>query len=152
MGAVGYAWRVANDYLEMVWKSSGYPEDPVPDVGQGAHWMSEHAPRAGEQIKAGGSAFRRSIAEAEREVAAAIRLLAHKGISAVRTAWQRDPEIMAGLAVLGVYEQQLIAGLAAFRMGKPGLGALVKLARRRGLDDREWAHLHDVLDAFSAPA
>jgi hypothetical protein len=37
-------------------------------------------------------------------------------------------------------------------MGKPGLGALVKLARRRGLDDREWAHLHDVLDAFSAPA
>jgi hypothetical protein len=114
MGAVGYAWRVANDYLEMVWKSSGYPEDPVPDVGQGAHWMSEHAPRAGEQIKAGGSAFRRSIAEAEREVAAAIRLLAHKGISAVRTAWQRDPEIMAGLAVLGVYEQQLMAGLARF--------------------------------------
>jgi hypothetical protein len=144
--------KIINDYLKTVWTSSGHPDDPVPDAGQGAHWMSEHAPRAWEQIKAGGSAFRRSVAEAEKEVSAAMRLLAGKGIGAVRTAWQRDPEIMAALAVLGVYERQLVAGVAAFRMGKPGLGALVKLARRGGLDDREWAHLHDVLDAFSAPA
>jgi hypothetical protein len=141
----------ASDYLEDAWRSSGYPEQPVPDVGQGAHWIRQNAPRAWDQIKAGGSAFRHHVLEQEREVVAAVRLLSTKGIAAVRTAWHKDPEILAALAVLCVYEPQLLAVVAAWEVGVPGIRALAKLAYRRGLDDREWAHLHDVLDAF-APA
>jgi hypothetical protein len=146
---VARAWRRANDYLESAWASCGYPEEPMPDVGQGAHWMIRNAPRAWEQIKAGGSAFRRSVAEAEHEIAAAGRLLARKGIAAVRVTWQRDPEIMAAVAVLGVYEPQLIGAVAAYKLTPPAVSAIKKLARKHVLDDREWAHMHDALDAFA---
>jgi hypothetical protein len=139
----------ANDYLALAWRSSGYPEEPIPDVGQGAHWLSQNAPRAWDQIKAGGSAFRGFVVEHEKEIVAAVALLSRKGIAAVRTAWHKDPEIMAALAVLGVYEPHLLGVVAAYKVGKPGVTALAKLTCKRGLDDREWAHLHDVLDAFA---
>jgi hypothetical protein len=139
----------ANDYLELAWRSSGYPEEPAPDFGQGVHWISQNAPRAWDQIKAGGSAFRGFVVEQEREIVAAVRLLSGKGIAAVRTAWYTDPEIRGALAVLGVYEHQLRAVVAAHKVGKPGISALAKLTSKRGLDDREWAQLHDVLDAFA---
>jgi hypothetical protein len=145
------AWKRASTYLEATWASCGYPDEPVPDVGQGAHWMIQNAPRAWHQIKAGGSSFRRSVAEAEHEVAEAVRLLARKGIAAVRVTWHRDPEIMAAVAVLGLYEPQLLGAVAAYKLGPHAIAALKKLARRHGLDDREWGHIHDVLDAF-APA
>ena len=128
------AWKNATSYLETVWDSSGHPEDPVPDVGGGAHWMSCNTPRAWAQVKAGGSSFRRFVAETEREVGAAVRLMAHKGIAALRVSRPWDPEIMAAVAVLTVYEPHLAAAAAGMGLAEPGIAALKKLARRAVLD------------------
>jgi len=90
-------------------------------------------------------------AETEYEVGTAVRLMAQKGIAALRVSRLRDPEIMAAVAVPAVYEPHLAAAIAGMSLAEPAIAALKKLARHGILDDREWAHLHDVLDAFATP-
>lgn len=114
-------------------------------TSDGASWMKRNAPVALAHVSSGASHVKGAWQEHSDEIGAAAALIVRKSAQGLQAVSEHDDEIMAALAVLGVFQPQLLVAAGAYEAIKPGIKVLTKIMDRRAerhskekLGEQDW--------------
>lgn len=107
--------------------------------------MRKNAPIAWERVHSGAAKVRGAWDEHSDEITAAMEVVAQKSAQGLRVVIEYDDEIVAAVAVLGIFQPQLLVVAGSYEVIKPGILALTKVmnARQQGheaerLNEQDW--------------